>query len=203
MKSIKSIKTSVLLIAAMILTLTVNAQKVRLLDGNLSALKGVKKLNLEFDYSKMGVGKFATEEEYLKKKKADYDAKEPGRGNSFENSWKADRRNLFEPQFTELFTKYCDINIGDFPSEQYTMIFKTKYTEPGYNIYISKKNAEINGEVWIVETANRSHVIAKIEVLRCAGRAFGGNDYETGIRLKESYAVAGKGLGKFLSKKMD
>ena len=82
------------------------------------------------------------------------------------------------------------------------MIFKTTFTEPGYNIYVSRKNAEIDGEVWIVETANPSNVIAKISVQNCPGRTFGGNDYDTGNRIEESYAVAGKGLGKFLSKEM-
>ena len=96
--------------------------------------------------------------------------------------------------------KYCDIVIGAIPSEKYTLIFKTTYTEPGWNIYIKKKNAEIDGEAWVVETANRSNVICKMSVLNCPGRSFGGNDWDTGERIQESYAVAGKGLGKFIKK---
>jgi hypothetical protein len=178
------------------------AQRVRLLDGNLDALKNIKKLNVQFDYSKMGVGKFADEEDYISTKKGDYNKKEEGRGEKWEKSWKADRKNRFEPQFKELFVKYSEVNIGEYPGEKYTLIFKTTFTEPGYNIYISRKNAEIDGEAWIVETANPNNIVAKISVQKCPGRTWGGNDYDTGSRLEESYAVAGKGLGKFWDKQL-
>jgi hypothetical protein len=39
-------------------------------------------------------------------------------------------------------------------------------------------------------------------VQNCPGRTFGGNDYDTGTRIQESYAVAGKGLGKFIDKEV-
>ena len=63
-----------------------------------------------------------------------------------------------------------------------------------------RKNAELNGEVWIVETANKSNVIAKISVDKALGRTFGGYDFDTGGRIMEAYADAGKALGKYLSK---
>ena len=191
-----------ILSVALLLSANAMAQKVRVLDGNLDALKGVSKINVQFDYSKMGVGKFATEEEYIEKKKDDYNKKESGKGNDWEKAWKADRKNRFEPQFKELFAKHSDMNIGNFPSEKYTLIFKTTYTEPGFNIYVTRKYAEIDGEAWIVETTNPDNVIAKISVQNCPGRTYGGNDYDTGTRIQESYAVAGKGLGKFLKKEI-
>ena len=81
---------------------------------------------------------------------------------------------------------------------KYTIIFHTTTTEPGYNIYVTRKNAEIDAEVTIVETANRKKVIAVISVKNAPGRTFGGNDYATGDRIAECYAVAGKKLGKFI-----
>ena len=81
---------------------------------------------------------------------------------------------------------------------KYTMIFHTTSTEPGYYIYVTKKNAEIDAEVTIVETANRSNKIAVISVNNAPGRTFSGNDWATGDRISESYAVAGKKLGKFI-----
>jgi hypothetical protein len=190
----------VLVSAALILSSNVWAQKVRLTDGKIDALKGISKLNVKFEYGNMGVGKFADEADYIDKKKTEYNKKEPGRGETWEKSWKADRKNRFQPQFIELFAKHSDINIGDYPGEKYTLVFKTTYTEPGYNIYVSKKDAEIDGEAWVVETANPNNVIAKISVQNCPGRTFSGNDYDTGERIQESYAVAGKGLGKFIKK---
>lgn len=199
----KAIRFTLVAVAFTCGILQVNAQKVRLIDGSLDALKGIKKMNLQFDYSKMGVGKFATEEEYISKKKEDYNKKEEGKGDTWSKSWVADRKNRFEPQFKELFAKYDEtLLLGDYSGEKYTLIFKTTYTEPGYNVYVTRKNAEIDGEAWIVETANPSTVIAKISVQNCPGRTFGGNDYDTGERIQESYATAGKGLGKFLDKEL-
>lgn len=188
--------------SAILLFANAQAQKVRLTDGSLDALKNVKKLNVKFDYNGMGVGKFASEDDYIAKKKEDYNKKEAGKGEEWEKAWKADRKNRFEPQFKELFVKYSDITPGDYPNEKYTLIFKTIFTEPGYNIYVAKKNAEIDGEAWIVETANPNNVVAKISVQNCPGRTYVGNDYDTGERIQESYAVAGKGLGKFFSKEL-
>ena len=81
---------------------------------------------------------------------------------------------------------------------KYTLIFNTLRTEPGYNVVISRKDASIDGEANIVETANPSNVIATISVKNAPGRIFGGYDYDTGVRLQEAYATAGKKLGKFI-----
>lgn len=192
-----------LAVAAIVCTAaTVNAQKVKVTDGSLDALKGVKKLNLQFDYSKMGVGKFETEEEYIAKKKEDYNKKETGKGDEWAKAWKADRKNRCEPKFKDLFSKHCDILIGEYPSEKYTMIFKTTFIEPGYNIYVSRKYAELDGEVWLVETSNPTTVVAKLSVQNCPGRTYGNSDYDTGERISEAYEMAGKVLGKYLDKEL-
>jgi hypothetical protein len=114
----------------------------------------------------------------------------------------ADRREKFEPEFKEQFDKQSGAEVGHFPDEKYTLIFKTTHTETGYNIGISRRPAYIDGELWVVETANPDRIIARLSVDDCPGRTFGGFDYATGDRLKESYAVAGKGVGKFFRKKI-
>lgn len=199
MKNIISAAITTLLV--LIATQPAAAQSVRLKDGSLDMLKTASRMNVTYDYSEMGVGKFETEAEYIAQKKADYDKKEAGRGDAWEKAWKADRKNRFQPQFEELFNKYGGkLSIGDYPSAPYTLIFKTTYTEPGYNVYVSRKNAQINGEVWIVETANPDNVLAKLSVMKSPGRTFGGNDYDTGERIQEAYAAAGKAVGKFMGK---
>ena len=45
-----------------------SAQRVDLKSGDLAVLSGQKTINIEYDYSEFGVGKFATEKEYLDKK---------------------------------------------------------------------------------------------------------------------------------------
>lgn len=76
------------------------------------------------------------------KKKTEYNTKEPGRGNNWAKSWVSDRKMVFEPKFIDLWEKSLDLAIK--PTAKYTLIFHTTTTEPGYNIYITHKNAEID-----------------------------------------------------------
>lgn len=180
------------------------AQRINLLEGDLSPLKGEKNINTEFTYENMAVGKFKTEAEYVNKKTEEYNKKEPGKGDKWAKDWVADRTGNYDRKFNELFEKYSNIIVtGANKNAKYTLIYKTLFTEPGYNIYISRKNAETDAEVWIVETANPSKVIAKLEVKNAKGRTFGGNDYASGERIAECYADAGKALGKFIKNKFD
>lgn len=177
---------------------TVSAQRIKLTTGDLSLLKNETAINLEFTYDNMSVGKFKNEQDYLDKKTAEYNKKEPGRGDNWAKSWANDRQARFEPKFIELFTKHSDMN--ESKKAKYTLIFKTTSTEPGYNIVISRKNAQIDAIVEIVETADRSKVIAILTLDNALGRTFGGYDYDTGLRISEAYADAGKALGKFIKK---
>lgn len=197
------LKSAVALTIAACMSVTADAQKVKLIEGDVAALKGQTEINTVFEYDHVAVGKFSDEQDYINKKKAEYNKKEPGKGDAWEKAWKADRQERFEPQFNTLFTDNSgDIKSGDFPKAKYTLIFKTKFIEPGYNIMISRKNASIDGEAWIIDSATKA-VIAKLTVDDCPGRTFGGYDYDTGVRIRESYATAGKGLGKFIRKKND
>lgn len=173
------------------------AQRIKKLEGDPKELAGQTKLNVVFSYDNMRVGKYDQESEYIAEKKADYNKKEAGRGDKWEESWKGDRKARFEPQFTELFEKHSSFAIGNYPDAKYTMQINTTRTEPGYNIYISRKNAEIDLEVIIVETGSK-RVVAKYSVKNALGRTFGGYDYDSGTRVEEAYATAGKHFGKEL-----
>jgi hypothetical protein len=178
------------------------SQKIKLTDGDLTSLKGEKALSTEFTYKNMKVGKFDKEEDYVNKKKNEYNEKEPGRGDSWEKAWIDDRKERFEPQFRELFSKNSELSTVD-AKAKYTMIVNTTFTEVGFNVGVVSKSAFINLEITIIETANRDKVIAKITLLNSPGRTAMGFDFETGLRLQEAYAKAGKELGKFLAKRME
>ncbi len=192
----------VILAGILLTTVQLYAQKVKLVEGNLDALKGMTKLNVMYDYNRMAVGKFENESDYIAQKKDEYNKKEAGRGDKWEKAWKADRQNLFAPKFEELFTKYSGIELSHGYDQQYSIILKTTFTEPGYDIYVSKKNAEIDAIALIVESKNPAVVVAKISLDNSPGRTYTGNNYDTGVRLQESYAAAGKALGKFLKKEL-
>lgn len=172
------------------------AQKIKVLEGSIDAVKAESSINLEYTYDNMSVGKFDKEEDYIAKKKEDYNNKEAGKGDTWAKAWVDDRKNRFEPKFEELFTEYSDKSNSK--KAKYTLIFKTIFTEPGYNVGVMRKNAQINAIALIVETANPANVIAKISVDKALGRTFGGYDFDTGGRIAEAYADAGKALGKYL-----
>jgi hypothetical protein len=193
----KLVKTFTALAAILFFSFHANAQHFRTVEGGIDELKDETSINVEFTYENMSVGKYDNEADYIEKKKAEYNAKEAGRGDLWEKSWVSDRKKDFEPKFIELFEKN---GMTIKPGSKYTMIFHTTSTEPGYNIYITRKNAKIDAEITIVLTADRTKKIAVISMNDAPGRTFGGNDYATGDRISECYAVAGKKLAKYLKK---
>ena len=176
------------------------AQKIKLEDGNLDFLKNEKSINIEYTFDNMKVGKYDNEQDYVTKKKEDMNKKEPGTGDKWAKAWVDDRANRYEPKFEELFTKDHALQVNSKGTAKYTMIYHTTFLEPGYNIGISRKNAQHNAEAWIVEAANKNKVLAKISLDKALGRDFWGADFDTGARLAETYADAGKALAKFIEK---
>lgn len=174
--------------------------KVKLTSGSLASLKG-KTILVQFDYSAMGVGKFKSEDDYINKKKAEYNEKEAGRGDQWAKAWKADRENRFEPKFMELITKYGEKSGVKFVTSgtaDYTMVVKTTFTEPGYNVYVMRAPALINSTSTIKSNSGGS--IAVITVTKATGSTFGGYDFDTGVRITEAYALTGKVIGALFSK---
>jgi hypothetical protein len=183
------------------LSITAYSQKLKLIEGDVSVLKGQKAVATEFTYDNMSVGKFPKEADYVAKKTAEYNEKEAGKGDQWAKTWVSDRNERFEPQFRELFSKYAEIStVGvDVP---YTLIFHTIKTEPGWNIGISRSPAFIDAEAWIVDSKDHNKVLAKVTITKSPGRDAMGFDYETGARLQEAYAKAGKELGAFIKGKL-
>lgn len=188
---------SVLLVVA---STSVFAQKIYLKSGDLSVLKGQKEVDVEYDYSKMRVGRYADERDYVKDKVKDYNEKEAGRGDKWAKAWEGDRGSRFQPSFEELLNKYNKsfYIAEDNDDAKYKFVVKTTRTEPGFNVYVVRKNAEVDLEIILMEGDKE---IAKVIAKNNPGRTFGGNDFDTGTRIEEAYAKAGKDFGKWLYKK--
>lgn len=189
-------KITGLLVATCLLGLHTIAQKVKTTSGNDDILKSESSINIQFNYDNITVGKFKNEQEYITAKTEEYNKKEAGKGDSWAVSWKNDRESRYEPKFIELFKLSSGMSIVT--DAKYTMIVKTVSIEPGWNIGISRKNAEIDLEIWIVETANKSSKLATFTINNVPGGTAFGYDFDTGLRISEAYAKAGKSLGKSL-----
>ena len=197
----KSLQKFAAIVTLVFLSLNTHAQKIKTIEGSTDVLKNETSMNIEFTYDKISVGKFDKEEDYIKKKTDEYNKKEPGRGDNWAKSWVNDREARYQPKFIDLFTLTSHMTVSK--DAKYTLIFKTKSIEPGYNIaggmmIGGRKNAELDAEVWIVETANKTKKIAVISVNRAPGGVWGGYDYDTGTRIAESYAISGKKLAKYI-----
>jgi hypothetical protein len=178
-------------------------QKLTLQQGDLSFLKGEKSINLELTYDNMKVGKYDKEMDYVNNKKDEMNKKNPGTGDTWAKAWDDDKGARYRDKFVELFDKECPtIPISKDGKAKYTIIYHTTFLEPGYNIGISRKNAQHNAELTIVDASDKSKVLTKIEVDKALGRTMSFSDYDTGARLAETYADAAKEIGKMFTKNL-
>lgn len=199
----KKLKLSLLFIAG--LSLVSMAQKIRTESGDLSFLKGQTELNVKYDFSDFQVGGFASEGEYKKKKMKEYNEKEAGRGETWEKSWERDKKERFPNKFEELFDKGLTGKIHAAQNNDkatYTLIVKTTFIEPGFNVGVMRKSAAVAFEYIFVESDDESKVMAKLKQPDVPGSQFGGYDYDTGSRISESYAKGAKMLAAYMVKNM-
>ncbi|MEZ5198913.1 MAG: hypothetical protein R2764_21805 [Bacteroidales bacterium] len=200
----RTLKITAIMCMVIIFSGAVHAQKVKLASGKLDFLKGETVIKVEYDYSDMGVGKFDKEADYVAQKVKDYNDDEPGRGDKWQEAWVNDRADRYQPKFEELINKYLEeagvvVSAGS-QDAKYTMILKTTFTEPGFNVGVARKPALINAEVVFIETGSPDNELAKITVDNSPGGGAFGNDYDAGFRIQEAYAKCGKELAKFLVK---
>ncbi|HSZ72580.1 MAG TPA: hypothetical protein VK750_07875 [Cytophagaceae bacterium] len=199
-------KKIILVLSLFVLSLTqVIAQKVVSISGDIKALKGESKLKVEYDFSKLMVGNYSDEQAYITKKREDITKKDgAAKADEWEKGWKASRETRYQPKFQELFNDQAkDIPLMISPDNKdakYTLILKTTFIEPGFNVGVMKKPSFINVEYIFVETANPSNVVAKFSANNIPGSQVMGYDFDAGSRIAESYAKAGKMMGGYIKK---
>jgi len=196
---------SMILACMVFVAFSAQAQKIKIESGALDFLKGQSVVKVEYKYDGMAVGKFENEQDYIDKKVAEYNEKEAGKGDTWKESWVKDRETRYQPKYEELINKTLeDLAMKFDPNAtdaQYTMIVHTTFTEPGYNIGISRAPALINVVITIVETGSRAEQVV-ISVLKSPGNGAMGYDFDAGFRISEAYAKCGKEIGKLIAKKL-
>lgn len=177
-----------------------HAQKIDLKSGSIASLGTLSEIRVEYTYDNMMVGKYK-EADYLKKKTDEYNKKEPGKGDQWQKDWVGDREIKYQPRFQDGFNNFCNLTGYNFKVDpngagKYRMVVHTTFTEPGYNIYMSSKNASINAEVFFYDESNAE--IAKVIITNSPGSGIFEMDYDTGVRIQEAYANAGRVLAAFI-----
>lgn len=178
-------------------------QKMKLLGGSIRGMRVLseqKAYHIRFTYDSMSVGTDAPEKMYLARKKDEWDLKEDGRGSDFVEMWFDSRHELYEPAFIANFEKYSKIKLDD-RKAPYTLIVKTYNTEGGWNAGLTGHQAEISGEFWVVESADKSKVIVRVAFRNIRGQKFHGGDFEMFERIEDAYFMTAKLLGNFFREK--
>jgi hypothetical protein len=201
--------TLMTLALALFIAFSASAQRMTLTSGSFKALNGQKDVNIVYKYDgmKVGIGKKAVpEDEYIAKKKGEYNKKEAGRGDKWEGDWTADREKRFHGKFEELFNKGMS-KMGLKGSQnnsgaKYTLLVHTTTTEPGWNIpMVGKQPSLVDMTISLVETGNEGSALGVMTLVGAPGQTFGYGDWDTGVRIQESYAKAGKSFAAWLPKK--
>ncbi len=176
------------------------AQERKLISGSLNGLKGEKSFDILFTYDSLHVGDYVPESQYLAQKNRDWELKEPGKGPAFVAQWFDDRQKLYEPAFIKGFATFNKVKLKD-KNAKYTLLVKTKRMEGEWHVGIASNPVEIDGELWIVESADHRIVIAKIVFFEVLGKVGYGGDFDMTRRIQSAYEFAGKLLGDFLKRK--
>lgn len=194
---------------------SLNGFSQKLTSGALTALKGEKVINITYDYSKMAVGKFATEAEYLNKAAADRNEKEAGTGDAFVAKWNAAKTEKCQPAFEEDFNKQagdCGITGKSDPSAKYTLVVHVKFVEQGVETVVmgTAKQASVDYQIDLIETAAPDKVLASVEMdkikpkakpkMSVGGVSVSKTSYDATLRIAECFEMGGKQFGKFLCK---
>ena len=196
----KFTKHGILVLFSILLCGLTRAQEVDIMKGELIFLKDEKTINIEFTYDKLMIGDDGKEENYIKRKTTEMNAKEAGTGDTWAIKWQEDKAMRYEPKFILGYTNLSGMTVSK--DAKYTMIFNTKALEPGYSIGISKRNAGIDGTATIVETANRGKILAKLSVERPEENKFRGAAFDAGSRIADAYYLSGQKVAKFIKKNM-
>jgi hypothetical protein len=186
--------------ALLIFTTPAIAQKMRLVSGSLKDLKDVPSFYIKFTYDSMTVGMSVPEKEYLFNVKSRWRDREAGKEEEFEKMWFDSRAKVYEPAFIKKFEDHSLRKLND-KNATYTLVLKTKQTEPGFDFGVHGQEGIIAGELWVVESADNSKVKAKIVFYDARGTNNTGGDFNMDSRITSAYSNAGKWLGIFFYKK--
>jgi hypothetical protein len=181
-----------------------NAQKIKLVEGDVGFLKGQDKLKVEFTYDNMKIGK-TQEKDYTAKKVKEKNKDEAGSGDAWLEKWENDKQEAYPRFFTRMFNVMLskrDVSIDKNADDaEYIMIVNTSFIEPGYNVGISSKRASANMDVSLVSKDDPGKVLAKFSITKSPGNSMFGSNYSTVDRVGGCYENAAAALASYFIKK--
>ncbi|MEO8237045.1 MAG: hypothetical protein ABI793_00230 [Flavobacterium sp.] len=182
------------------------AQDINVVSGSFDFLKNQKEINVEFDYSNFTMMKEKkTEAQYVEERTAELNEKSKGNGNIWKKKWESSKELIWTPKFLELMNVIMvkekkDVSFQEGLTTPYTLIVKTVWLYPGWDIAMMKQPAKVTTNLKFVETANKSNVLLEVSSEEAPGDQWG-NNFSNESRIGEGYAKTAKSLAKLLLKK--
>lgn len=184
---------------ALLFTLTLVAQKGKVLDGKWKSLSGIEHFAVQFDYANVEIPDFDTEEDYLTLKIKEKEDDKPGQGAIWREKYFADRENHFEPKFIESFNKRGDKKVSKSTNNtEYTLKVITTRSYNGWNVGVMRKAARIDA---IIEIYKNDEQLFKVKYLNVKGGDAMGYDFSAHTRVAEAYAKLAKSFMRDFKKK--
>ncbi|MBP9794369.1 MAG: hypothetical protein KBC56_10280 [Flavobacterium sp.] len=186
------------------------AQKVDVVSGNFTALKGQSEVNVVFDYSHFKLMKEnLTEAQYIQNRVKELNEKTKGNGEIWKKKWEGAKEMFWTPKFLEIanvVAKKTKTNLSfqeGLASAKYTLLVEAVWIFPGWDAYMMKQPAKVTTRIKLVETANKSKVLAELLSEEAPGDQWGSN-FSNESRIGEGFAKTAKTLGaKFIAKDVE
>ena len=194
-------KKMTLTIVALTLSVSMFSQKPNVLEGDFKALKGIETYDLEFDYSKVEIPDFDSEEAYIEQKMKEKEEDLPGSSEEWKKKYYSDRQEHFEPKFMESFNKRGAWKASkDYDDSEYVMKVNTLELYNGWNVGVMRKPARIAATIGVYKRNEETPLIL-VEYKDVKGADALGYDFATHSRLAEAYAKLAKSFLRDLEKK--
>lgn len=196
-------KAFILLILSGI-TLTVSAQKLKIVSGDIASLRGQTSLNLKMDYSEMKFYKENIDEEtYLDQRQKEISSnKGEEESKVWLKDWEYSKNTSFPKKFIDSWTKNSTLALQEGESAPYTLVVKTVWIYPGWFAAVMNQPAKVSTLLKIVETANPSQVVLEIESSKAPGDISFVGVPNNNDRMAEGYAKTAKSVAKMIDKKL-
>lgn len=188
-----------------VLCISANAQKMKIVDGNFDFIKNQKQINVEFVYDNMTLlKKNLSEEQYIKEHSADLEEK--GKNvKVWKKKWEDAPEYIWQPKFIELMNRYFKKDHGinfeeNLTDAKYTLIVEVVWLYPGWDASIMKQPAKVTTNLKFVDTSNRDNVLTEVTSQNAPGDQWG-SSFSNEDRLGEGFAKTGKSFAKLILKK--
>ncbi|MBL4745631.1 MAG: hypothetical protein JKY08_04625 [Flavobacteriaceae bacterium] len=180
------------------------AQKMKVTEGSIKNLKGIRQFDVIFEYHDLKIPKFDSEVAFLKEKMDKRETKNPGSGEKFKKTWFNDREERYHPMFLESFNKRFVndmVSVTENSDASYVIKIHTTKLYAGYNIGIVRHNAEIDAIVTVYKKTDPTIILLEGTYRDVPGNGAFGNDYDSGFRISHCYAKLGKNIANYIRKK--